>query len=315
MTASTTSPKPRLTVAGLKVQIDEKLAAIKEQIAAIKEQFASNGDNIQLVNQLHESDRVNTYWIYELWCKLQKITSEHKRVARLEAELNALTQRAETASDPLIVESVANKLVSLETRLETLFGDLSQDMVDLKVIVDGHTDDIADLRTDVDGLIGTTGVHTTRIGMLEDGQTSLSSRVTTVEGGTKFPIGRLVISLFIGLFAGLIWHGHNFVESFKLPDGSIIFIPLATANSAWTALLFGFAIAIAALSFFILFTVRRTPNSTEETTRESTTHRILNRVQQRCNPAVTNTPPSPAPVDEAPTKVLVTTAGATGARR
>lgn len=306
MTASTTSPKPRLTVADLKIQIDEKLAEIKRQ-------FASYGEYIKLVNQLLKSDCENTHLINELCRKSQGITSAHKRVARVEAELEALTLRAETASDPLIVESVANKLVSLETRLETLFGDLSKDMIDLKVIVDGHTDDIADLRTDVDGLTGTTVVHTTRIGMLEEGQTSLSSRVTTVEGGTKFPIGRLVISLFIGLFAGLIWHGHTFGQSVKLADGSTFFIAFSAANSVWAALLFG--IAMFALSFGILLIVRRTPNSTEATTRESTTHRILNRVQQRRNPAVTNTPPSPAPVDEAPTKVLVNPAGATGARK
>ena len=313
MTASKTSPKPRLTVADLKVQIDEMIAALKEQFAAIEQQSASYDEYCNLVNQLDLSDQENVRWINELWRKSQGITSAHKRIARVEAELKALTLRAETASDPLIVESVANKLESLETRLETLFGDLSQDMIDLKVIVDGHTDEIADLRTDVDGLIDTTGVHTTRIGMLEEGQTSLSSRVTTVEGGTKFPIVRFVISLFIGLFAGLIWHGHTFGQSVKLADGTTFFIAFSAANSVWAALLFG--IAMFALSFGMLSIVRRTSNSTEATTRESTTRRILNRVQQKRNPAVTSTPPSPAPVDEAPTKVLVTPAGATGARK
>lgn len=305
MTTNNTSPKPRLTVTDLKAQIDKKFAAIDEK-------FASYGEYIELVNQLHQSNRENVHWINELWRKSQGITSAHNRAARAEAELAALTLRAANASDPLIVESVENKLAFLETRLEALFGDVSQDIHDLKVVVDSHSDDIVDLRTDVDGLIGTTGFHTTRIGMLEEGQTSLSSRVTTVEGGTKFPTGRFVISIFIGLIAGILWHGHKFVQSQVLADGSTLITAFSAANSVWTALLFG--TALFALSIGILMIVRSTSNSTEATTQESTTRRILNRVQQRRNPAVTNTPPSPAPVDEAPTKVLVTPAGATGAR-
>lgn len=233
--------------------------------------------------------------IAELKRKARGTTLANARVVQLQAELEAVKARvvgrAETLGsidDPVVLQGYQQEFERLDKRIEDLYGNLSSELRTLQETVDSHTGRLAN--------------HETRIGMVEEGQSSLHRRVSVVEEVSKFPKGKLVAALVAGVVAAIIWWAIPFSGSFQLPDGTDVPLLYTYADGPLGAGLFGVFVFAGLLGLLMLFKSRQTSESTEQR-------------QGIAPPQQAETRKLQAADNTAPTKVLPTAVGASSSTR
>jgi len=250
---------------------------IKDRLAKLRANIVQL--NLEVRRQSKGNGRINT------------------RVVGLEAQVNALTaqlklngERFNAADDPAVKAAVSDEIARLNKRIEEFNSDVNTQLEELRTTVEEHT-----------GLLAEHGValgeQDTRLGMVEEGQSSLHERVETISamGSVRIPWWQVAIAAAVGVIAFSGWKSHMFSDSFVLANKQVVTVPYAVANSWWTALFIGIAAAALALGLLLVFTDGRKAKTETTTTRRD---------------EVTTTPPlrvvsktTTVPADMADTKV------------
>ncbi len=235
--------------------------------------------------------------IAELQRKSRGTTEANARVAGLEAQVEAITnqlklngERFNASNDPLVKEAVSDEIARLNKRIEEFSTDINMQLEQLRTDVEQHTGLLAEHGAAL-------GEQGTRLGMVEEGQSSLHERVETISamGSVRIPWWQVAIAAAVGVIAFSGWKSHMFSDSFVLANKQVVTVPYAVANSWWTALFIGIAAAALALGLLLVFTGGRKAKTETTTTRRD---------------EVTTTPPlrvvnktTTVPADMADTKV------------
>jgi len=246
--------------------------------------------------------------IAELQRKSRGTTEANARVAGLEAQVKALAaqlklngERFNLADDPAVKEAVSDEIKRLNKRIEEFNLDVNTQLKELRTTVEEHT-----------GLLAEHGVildeHGTRLGMVEEGQTSLHERVELIATTTGFagtPGWQIGLSLIVGFIAAWIWKSQDFIDNFTVqPNNRVVTIPYTAANSLWTSVFVGVAVAAITLGILLIFTGgRRTSN--EEVTTVTRRDEVTTTTPrpETAAPITTTVPPEPA-ANPTPTEVL-----------
>ena len=319
-TNETPKAKPRLTVKQLHDYVEKRFDELDKARQKGDELVATLDHDLALNEQ---KTKEISYLIGEpLERKLRGITRANAEVEALKKRVGLLEPKLGDDVDPLIRERAGTELERIETRLETLFGELSSDYDTLKATVDEHTGLLAEhtgLLDDHDKRISAAAMEA---GMATEGVHSLSNRVTVFEEEVKFPLGRFIISVILGLIAGFIWNAHPFAQTKKLADGSA-FVITSPADEWWAAVLFGLVVFAA---IFWVLTLFRRKAKTEVTSETTTTtkqkkqrkplfgYRVVRDSNAPTAPQSETPPKETTDADATPTKVLETSTGAASTR-
>ena len=235
--------------------------------------------------------------------KSRGVTRANAEVARLRAEVTEITAKLKTnaerynnASDPAIKADAAGKVYALDERVTELFNDVSERVTTLEADMARAKGSIAQHRVLIDH-------NTEDILMLAEGQQSLNQRVDTIVGPARFALWQILASVITGSIAGMAWHSVTFTQGK---------IPLAAANSTWTAV--GVGIGAAAFAMFILsFIPSGGTTAKDDVTTDNEV--IETPTVRRTSIRTAIAPTNDGSADLAPTEVLVTESGAgAGAR-
>lgn len=73
-----------------------------------------------------------------------------------------------------------------------------------------------------------------------------------IDASTRFPWGRAIIAVIVGIIAGVLWDIHDFSQTVKMNDGKPITIP-DWHDDLWVAFAFGALVAVAIFGLMALF--------------------------------------------------------------
>ena len=239
--------------------------------------------------------------IEELRRKSRGTTGANAKVARLESEVKAIRdqlllngERFNSAEDTAVKEAVSTEIARLNKRIQEFYDDINTQLKSLRTTVEEHT--------------GILSEHGTRLVMVEEGQTSLHQRVeliATSTGSAGTPGWQIGLSLIVGFIAAWIWKSQNFIDNFTVqPNNRVVTIPYTAANSLWTSVFVGVAVAAITLGILLIFTGgRRTSN--EEVTAVTRRDEVTTTTPrpETAAPITTTVPPEPA-ANPTPTEVL-----------
>ena len=242
------------------------------------------------------------------------ITRANAEVAALKQRFDKLTEELKDDMDPAIADARVAELKRMETRLETLFGDLSGRFDVLSATVADHTGQLAEhdeRLTEHDGLIEEAKVSA---GAATEGLFVLRDRIDAV---LKFPTKRLVLSLIVGLIAGLIFNSIAIGANAPTADGGTAFVPYP-ADHWLVAVLFGVAVFIGLFGLLLILVPRKVDvdDGNPKTVRPTILERVQQRPLRNRKTESASVPPVPVPSEEqradnaTPTEVLPTSSGA-----
>jgi len=243
-------------------------------------------------------------------------------ITRANAEAAALKQRFDKLSidefeggmDPAIADARLSELKRIETRLENLFGDLSTRFNDLSSTVERHTGELAEhdeRLTAHDGLIEEAK---TAAGAAEQGVFFLRD---SINAELKFPTKRLVLSIVVGLIAGLVWNSIPIGANAPTADGSTTFVPYP-ADHWFVAVLVGIAVFIGLFGLLLILVPRKVDvdDGSPKTERRTLVERVQQHQLRNRKTESASVPPVPVPSKEqradnaTPTEVLPASSGA-----
>lgn len=219
------------------------------------------------------------------------------QVQEIASQLKLAGERYNNASDPAVKADAAGQVYALDSRLTELFEDVSGRVGQLETTVTSHT--------------GTLAEHGTEIKMLQEGQTSLHERVSSITtyGPARVPRWQIVVAIVVGFIAGLIWNAITFTQTTVLDDRAIV-SPLDAANSMWAAIGAGIVAALIVLVIFSFFANDKKDTQTTTLTEESVAIKRPSVIRRSVKAATPTTEPDPTP-----TQVITTDKGAdVGAR-
>lgn len=267
-------------------ELDERLGNHDELVPLIKRQLTEARENVE---KLRQDKHVTGQVISDA---IGRITKNESELTRLSERLDKVT--GDDSTDPAIQRANQQEFERLNGRLEELFGRASQDVLDL--------------RADVDSLISRADETDVRVGMLEEGQQSTNQRVDHFDRrvsvleriSNHVPLWPLAVGALIGIVVGILWGTYfNYTQQMQLADGTVVPLTYEAARTvgAWFV---GILVGLAVAGILTIVASRRKEKKQEHV--ETTTTRTT-----------TVTPHRRDEHGTAPTKVLETQGTASGA--
>jgi len=255
------------------------------------------------------------YYAEELEKDKRGVEKFHARATKLEAEVKRITERFDAIKgdvssndlDPVQVTAYKAEFERLNGRLEDLFGRASSELSELRERFDS-------LETDHEALTGVVNDNAGVLSKLGSSHNRLTGRVNDVEVTLKslvqkFPIGRVVVAVVIGVIAGVLWSNHTFTSTIPLPGGPLEYEDWR--NEPYVAWIFGSFPAALFLAVSLL--ISKKPSSPDRASQKSgPADEFI--AQQHTIPQNPNPVTTPYSGEAAPTQQLAAQGAASGTR-